>query len=110
MSGHPRPPARDYESTVMRIAGNLLSGVPFRHLNDEDEKILMARAVTRARAIVAETKRTAEREADPTKAECGVRYIGPHGDYYIGLADGRVAWLAATAIDFDPAAFTKVEE
>jgi hypothetical protein len=107
MSGQARPPARDYESTVMRIAGNLLSGrsVP---MSDLDRRDVAADAVALARAIVAETNRSS------VKGQCralpGVLYRGPHGDIYIGLADGSVAWKASTAIPFDPAAFMKVEE
>ncbi len=55
---------RDYESTVMRITGTLLSGASLAYAGDglysaeEVEQDLVARAVRRARAIVAEVKRT----------------------------------------------------
>jgi hypothetical protein len=54
---------RDYDSTVARIAGNLLSGMtrissdPDGLLNDT-EKRAARWAVSMARAIVAEVKRT----------------------------------------------------
>ena len=54
--------ARDYDSTVARIAGNILSGIPLLAVctesEREEEQILVERAVARARAIVAEVKRT----------------------------------------------------
>lgn len=59
---------RDYDSTVARIAGNLLSGMT-RISNDPDgllgdpEKRAARWAVNVARAIVAETKRTEPTEA-----------------------------------------------
>lgn len=52
-------PPKDYESTVMRIAGNLLSGVPLTPYHDDvDEIDRVCNAVKRARAIVAEVHRT----------------------------------------------------
>ncbi len=49
---------RKYDSTVARIAGNLLSGYPLLHQTNDDETLLVHLAVHRARAIVAETIRT----------------------------------------------------
>jgi hypothetical protein len=48
--------ARDYDSTVARIAGNILSGFQPDGLHDEGRKIRWAVSV--ARAIIAEVKRT----------------------------------------------------
>src|SRR5688572_1548237 len=60
---------RDYDSTVARIAGNLLSGHPQMReaaMFEADVEMLAHRAVWLARAIVAETKRTEPKaEADP---------------------------------------------
>lgn len=44
------------------------------------------------------------------KAQPGAVYMGPHGNRYVGLADGTITWIAAKPEPFDPAAFTKVEE
>jgi hypothetical protein len=44
------------------------------------------------------------------KAEPGAVYMGPHGNRYVGLANGSITWIAAKPQPFDPAAFTKVEE
>ena len=49
--------ARDYDSTVARIAGNLLSGCIQRD-GKQLRAAVVARAVEVARAIVAEVKRT----------------------------------------------------
>lgn len=54
---------RDYDSTVARIAGNLLSGHPkFFHLDRDQMPVydgaMVAEAVSAARAIVAETRRS----------------------------------------------------
>lgn len=55
---------KDYESTVMRIAGNLLSGVDLYLYTDDADgghgrgQVLVERAVARARAIVTEVQRT----------------------------------------------------
>ena len=49
-------PPRDYDSTVARIAGNLLAGRPMNDLQ------LIQKAVISARAIVAETRRTEPKE------------------------------------------------
>lgn len=53
--------ARDYDSTVARIAGNIASGMisatPF-HWKSIDRENVATVAVELARAIVAETKRT----------------------------------------------------
>jgi hypothetical protein len=49
---------RKYDSTVARIAGNLLSGFPFDEYNSDDTIRLAREAVALARAIVAETERT----------------------------------------------------
>lgn len=49
---------KNYESTVMRVAGNLLSGVSL-YMGLEDDRDLIYRAVRRARKIVAEVQRTA---------------------------------------------------
>lgn len=49
---------KNYESTVMRVAGNLLSGVSM-YTNLDDDRDLIYRAVRRARKIVAEVQRTA---------------------------------------------------
>ncbi len=45
------------ESTIARIAGNLLSGIKL-HLGESDEREVVQRAVSRARAITAEVQRT----------------------------------------------------
>lgn len=61
-------PEKSYESTVMRIAGNLLSGfgVKFdeRH-HDEYIQQVSQEAVRWARAIVAEVQRTAPKDEQP---------------------------------------------
>lgn len=51
---------RDYDSTVARIAGNLLSGFVSDNLHwwNKIPSEAVAQAVITARAIVAETKRT----------------------------------------------------
>ena len=47
---------KNYESTVMRIAGNILGG--YRGGSEQEEADLVAFAVALARSIVAEVKRT----------------------------------------------------
>jgi hypothetical protein len=61
--------ARDYDSTVARIAGNVASGILSRFYQPGDgtqelaqAQAVAARAVHIARAIVAEVKRTGESE------------------------------------------------
>jgi hypothetical protein len=54
---------RKYDSTVARIAGNLLSGAAADWLPDNTRGWTVRQAVATARAIVAETKRT---EPEPT--------------------------------------------
>jgi hypothetical protein len=51
---------RDYDSTVARIAGNLLSGVTQRSLGEAThiKQAYVETAVAMARAIVEEVKRT----------------------------------------------------
>jgi hypothetical protein len=55
---------RKYDSTVARIAGNLLSGIRLWTaegkplLSDRDRRMLAGEAVALARSIVDETKRT----------------------------------------------------
>jgi hypothetical protein len=56
---------RDYDSTVARIAGNILSG-SFLSEDPEHRKLLAVRAVEIAREIVAEVRR-AEPKPDPDK-------------------------------------------
>ena len=53
------------ESTVARIAGNLLSGFPFDEYDADNTIRLIAEAVAMARGIVAEVWRTATGEAKP---------------------------------------------
>lgn len=51
--------ARNYDSTVARIAGNLLSGAAWSHWwNGNTRYEAVARAVATARDIIEETKRT----------------------------------------------------
>jgi hypothetical protein len=50
--------ARTYDSTVARIAGNLLSGAAEEWLSTSTCERAVRAAVVTARAIVAETKRT----------------------------------------------------
>lgn len=52
---------KKYDSTVARIAGNILSGRSREHSSDAD-RLAVQWAVSMARAIVAETERT-----EPTK-------------------------------------------
>ena len=47
---------RDYDSTVARIAGNLMSG--YVEVDSVKRQEAVERAVAQARAIVAEVKRT----------------------------------------------------
>ena len=54
---------RDYDSTVARIAGNLLSGMDHTLSHEQDLKAAQW-AVEMARAIVAEVKRTAPAEKE----------------------------------------------
>lgn len=57
--------ARDYDSTVARIAGNILSGYPFWNFNSNATTAgHINSAVEMARAIVAECRRT--ESAKPT--------------------------------------------
>lgn len=70
---------RDYDSTVARIAGNLLSGHSFSFSGDDAEKVLadggyqldawdrvwVSAAVALAREIVAETKRSQPAKESP---------------------------------------------
>lgn len=49
---------RKYDSTVARIAGNLLSGFPFDEVSADDTIRMIREAVAMARGIVAETERT----------------------------------------------------
>ncbi len=46
------------DSTVARIAGNILSGYQFTHKTNQDDSQAIAQAVEMARAIVAEVERT----------------------------------------------------
>lgn len=48
---------RDYDSTVARIAGNILSGLVSDTWHEDDERLII-RAVKAARGIIEETKRT----------------------------------------------------
>lgn len=61
---------KNYESTVMRVAGNLLSGVTLYPVGDntthDGENDLVYRAVRRARKIIAEVQRTAPK-VDPAE-------------------------------------------
>jgi len=50
--------AKKYDSTVARIAGNLLSGVSLLESTAEQETVLVYLAVRRARYIAAEVERT----------------------------------------------------
>jgi hypothetical protein len=80
-----RTQRKNYDSTVMRIAGNLLSGNPFVEagrsrtthrlldgnggmLSQGDQDII-AQAVMVARAIAAEVQRTSSRATAPPDAE-----------------------------------------
>lgn len=56
--------ARDYDSTVSRIAGNILGGYPESWLSDKCRVHGVKAAVATARMIIEETKRT-----EPAKAE-----------------------------------------
>ncbi len=49
---------RDYDSTVARIAGNILSGNPNLFMDNEDDRRVARKAVWLARIIIAETKLT----------------------------------------------------
>lgn len=49
---------KKYDSTVARIAGNLLSGVWDRSSTDDEQEVIVEWAVSMARAIVAEVERT----------------------------------------------------
>ena len=49
---------RDYDSTVARIAGNLLSSAGADWIPEPRRLDIVRRAVATARAIIAETKRT----------------------------------------------------
>lgn len=51
---------RDYDATVARIAGNLLSSEPLLFRNERmiSNQVLVSEAVALARAIVAEVQRT----------------------------------------------------
>jgi len=60
------PRKKKYDSTVARIAGNLLSGFPFDEYSLDDGLRLVSEAVAMARAIVAETERT---EPEPPHAD-----------------------------------------
>ena len=57
-------PPRDYDSTVARIAGNILSGhlTAAMELTEHDLGVLARSAVRLARAIVEETRRTEPKE------------------------------------------------
>lgn len=57
---------RDYDSTVARIAGNILSGYPGILLPQTtyDLQVIANRAVIFARMIVEETKRTESRQEE----------------------------------------------
>lgn len=56
---------KKYDSTVARVAGNLLSGNPYILSWDEnDVRTLVARAVRAARMIVEETERTERVDKD----------------------------------------------
>lgn len=60
---------RDYDSTVARIAGNILSGFPFDEYTPQDQERFVVEAVQMARAIVAETKRTQPAAPVPEEKE-----------------------------------------
>jgi hypothetical protein len=51
---------KKYDSTIARIAGNLLSGFPFDEYSADDTIRLIAEAVAMARGIVAEVERTTD--------------------------------------------------
>lgn len=53
---------RKYDSTVARIAGNLLSGMSFGSVERDRHQVLLAVQV--ARLIVAECERTEQPESD----------------------------------------------
>jgi len=57
--------SRDYDSTVARIAGNILSGQPqIFNLRPYERETLAREAVALARAVVEETRR-----AEPARKE-----------------------------------------
>lgn len=60
---------RYYDSTVARIAGNLLSGVACNRLSHDEKDSVVNQAVRMARLIVAETRRT--EPAPPLRGEEG---------------------------------------
>lgn len=61
--------ARRYDSTVARIAGNILSGrVPCGEAGADDAVVIWA--VKMARAIVAEVERTEPKPEDATTVPC----------------------------------------
>lgn len=68
MTDQEKPMQRKYDSTVARIAGNILSGRPFlppaSDTFDGTRAALAAEAVMLARAIVAETIRTEPEPSD----------------------------------------------
>jgi hypothetical protein len=60
---------RDYDSTIARIAGNVVPGLMAQALydvrSDDGRELLAASAVFIARAIVAEVKRTESPQVQP---------------------------------------------
>jgi hypothetical protein len=57
---------RDYDGTVARIAGNMLSAYEWYDLSPLQRQALAAEAVTLARFIVTETKRQGDPLQEPT--------------------------------------------
>ena len=73
--------AGKYDSTVARIAGNIASGLITRGTYDGDPDKLVEHAVSLARQVVAETKRT--EPAPPACELCsGVGKIWTHGQTF----------------------------
>lgn len=58
---------REYDSTVARIAGNLLSGSPNSWLHHPQREQAVRSAVDTARLIVEETKRSELRFTEPAQ-------------------------------------------
>jgi len=64
--------ARAWDSTIARIAGNLLSGFPFDEYSPQDQERFVVEAVQMARAIVKEVESaTTSASVDPHAASTG---------------------------------------